>query len=193
MIPWGYFVEPSKRLGVGVRPRCRKEELRVLYVGRLLALKRVDTIIRAVRELKKQKFHCTPTPSAYTLTIVGEGPEKARLLRLAHGMDNVSFKPTVPIDQVREIMREHDVLVFSSNALDGWGAVVSEALEEGLRVVGTQETGASATILPKPCQFPCGDFRALAERLAGEIPLCGIGEWTAEGAAKRLYGIICGQ
>ena len=53
------------------------------------------------------------------------------------------------MEKVRELMREHDLFVFPSNGLEGWGAVVSEALEEGMNVIGTFESGAPATLLPK--------------------------------------------
>ena len=193
IVLWGYFVEPSTRLGVGEVGRSTKDVLKVLYVGRLLTLKRVDTIVRAVRELKKRKFHCTPTPRDYTLTIVGDGPEKERLVQLAQGLDNVFFKPSVPIDQVREVMRQHDVLVFASNGLDGWGAVVNEALEEDMRVLGTFETGASATMLPTSCLFHSGDWKELARKLSGDIPLVGIGQWTPAFAATRLLSTLNSQ
>ena len=62
--------------------------------------------------------------------------------------DMVMFMPAQPMEKVRELMREHDLFVLASNAYEGWGAVVSEALEEGMRVLGTFEAGASAAILP---------------------------------------------
>ncbi len=94
-------------------------------------------------------------------------------------------------------MREHDVFVFSSNARDGWGAVVSEALEEGMSVPGTCETGASATMLSAEWQFHAGDWRRLAMQLArcaemkktGTMQGQGIGEWSALRAAERLLAL----
>ncbi len=95
--------------------------------------------------------------------------------------------------KMRELMREHDLYVFASNGYEGWGAVVSEALEEGMNVIGTFEAGASATLLPKERLFHCGDWRTLAalivKEMKGELPPCGIGEWTAKFGAKRLLGV----
>lgn len=178
---WGYFVESSKFAVENSRTviaddnsksqtqNSKLRTLRVLWVGRLLKLKRVDTIIRAVGELYKNsrcnKFH-SPTSTqnsnspTVTLDIYGTGPEEVRLKRLAakYG-DAIRFYPPVHVDEVRNIMRNHDVYVLSSNAYEGWGAVVSEALEEGMEVIGTYEAGSSATMLPEKSLFHAGDWK----------------------------------
>ncbi len=169
-------VSDSSELGV---KECGNEGVKVLWVGRLLKLKRVDTIIKAVGECAKSK--------KITLDIYGLGPEDAKLKKLAakYG-DVIKFYPPVPINEVRKLMREHDVYVFSSNGYEGWGAVVSEALEEGMAVIGTHEAGSSATILPESNLFYAGDWRRLKELLEGDVERVGIGKWTAKSAAGVL-------
>ena len=92
-------------------------------------------------------------------------------------------------------MLEHDVYVFGSNGYEGWGAVVSEALEEGMRVIGTYEAGASATMLSKEHPFHAGEWRALLCLLEKErdglLPPCSIDDWTAAKAAERLLELCC--
>ena len=187
MMMWGYFVEPSSLNGG--RAAHDDGELKVICVGRLVRLKHFDTVIRAVI---KANSIC-PTRSV-TLTIIGDGPEKCRLVKLAERLSPkspvVSFLPAQPIDEVRRLIRDYDVLVFASDGRDGWGAVVNEALEEGIAAVGTYETGASATILPESNLFHAGDYNALAVILCGSFVKNGIGEWSAaEGAEKLLAGI----
>ena len=203
IVPWGYFVEKGAgnwelgttlRQGYGWRAgngeRRKDGVLRVLWVGRLLKLKRVDTIIQAVGALSQQMKIC--------LDIYGSGPEEARLRKLASRYgEAVAFHPPVPMPEVRRLMREHDVFVMASNATEGWGAVVSEALVEGMRVIGTFEAGASAAMLPKERLFRCGDERALAELLVkeceGSLPPCSIGDWTVEAAARRIVELGVGK
>ena len=191
---WGYFVEEGlgvcgQELGgrlvtsgqslVDSEKECGNEGLKVLWVGRLLKLKRVDTIIKAVGECSKSK--------KITLDIYGFGLEEARLKKLAakYG-DVIKFYPPVPISEVRKLMREHDVYVLSSNGYEGWGAVVSEALEEGMAVIGTYEAGSSATILQESNLFHAGDWRRLKKLLQNGILRVDIGCWTAKVAANSF-------
>lgn len=172
---WGYFVSPGKG-----RPVQRTEgPLRVLWVGRMLKLKRVDTLIEAVKGL-----------SNVTLDLYGHGPEEENLKRLAESCEVIQFHDFVPVKQVRDLMRSHDVYVLGSDGRDGWGAVVSEALEEGMVVVGTVEAGASATILSSDRLYPVGDVAALRRILETLWPEPGrIGTWTAENAADALLAM----
>lgn len=170
IVDWGYFVAPSeekveKRGGDGQR----NSVLKVLWAGRDISLKRTKDIVRAVALANKNV-------SSLQLS----GSSAFQLTKLTG----------VKSDEVRKAMREHDVFVLASTAQEGWGAVVSEALEEGLNVIGTFEAGASAAMLPKERLYHAGDVKALAKLLErewrGELPPCSIGEWTAEKAAERL-------
>lgn len=189
IIPWGYFVSP----GVGERCRCRKEgrDFKVLWCGRMIPLKHVEDVVRAVGQVSRFQG------GKIRLMLVGDGPEKERLVRLSKGVGDrcrctaeFSFLPSQPMEKVRELMREHDLFVFASNGYEGWGAVVSEALEEGMNVIGTFESGAPATLLPKERLYHCGDWKTLAKligkEMKGELPRCEIGEWTAAKAAEKL-------
>ena len=190
---WGYFVEPSTISAESLRRlreiqsrdiKARQRPLRILWVGRMLALKNVDTIIKAIGIVVNGKAGDTMPVS---LTLVGDGPEKQRLMELANGVP-VNFHPFVPISQVREIMREHDLYVFASNSFDGWGAVVSEALEEQMPVLASRQSGAGATILPEMCVFDCGNAKELASRILtfDSLPKIDSSLWSAESAADYL-------
>ena len=189
MTTWGYFVEPSRN---DVFQSCKvprePKVCRILWVGRLLRLKRVDVIVRAVSALKRENGSLPKV----TLDVYGIGPEEDWLRKLAKGHEGVvAFHPSVSIDEVRKLMREYDVYVFASDGHDGWGAVVSEALEEGMVVLGTRETGASATMLPQERLFSAGDVQGLIALLrkaaAGEFKATGIGKWSVANAVNRLF------
>lgn len=189
---WGYFVSPSefssamlrelrvrqiKEVSGGVRP------LRILWVGRMLSLKNVDTLLRALARV-------VPVRNA-TVTLVGDGPEKLRLIRLAEKLGLgalVEFRPFVPIEQVRSLMREHDLYVFPSNSFDGWGAVVSEAIEEQMPILASRESGAGATVLPSACTFNCHDADRLARLICSfdTLPLVDGSPWSVASAVDTL-------
>ena len=195
IISWGYFVAPSAKQSNN-RTIEQSNNLKVLWVGRMLHWKRVDTIIRAVAEVGKRGV-------GIQLTIVGDGPEKPRLQSLANrtikqsNNRTIVFVPSQPIDKIREIMRSHDVYVLASNAQEGWGAALNEALEEGMHAIGTYEAGSSATMLSPEWLFNSGDWRCLADLIEkcaemkrkGESFAQGIGEWSASRAAERLLAL----
>lgn len=182
IVLFGYYVEN----GAGNR-KHEAGRLRVLWVGRMLGWKRVDTLIDAVGQ-------CASAGMDVTLDIYGKGPEESRLRKAAARCGGaVKVHGFVPLREVRGLMRSHDTYVLSSDAQEGWGAVVNEALEEGMNVIGTSEAGASAAMLPMERLFRSGDAKALAGLLAkelrGELPGCSIGEWTADVAAKKMLEV----
>ena len=188
---WGYFVAPSRfREGREFNPA---EPLKVLWVGRMVDWKRVDTIVCAMRKVKAKS---EDERWSVQLTLVGDGPERNRLVKMAEGLP-VAFLPSQPIEKIRGIMRAHDVYVLSSDEDEGWGAALNEALEEGMAGIGTYEAGASATMLPKACLYHAGDWHELAELLVkcardkqdGVLRGRGIGTWSAVRAAERLLAL----
>ena len=177
----------------------------------MLDWKRVDTIVRAVVAASKEveKVGGGGERMRFYLTLVGDGPERERLLKLAEKLDAKNKKETetplststsflhllspVPIGQVRNLMREHDIYVLASNAQEGWGAAVNEALEEGMIVIGTDEAGASAALLPRENLYHAGDWKALARLLQAPEKLKRVvlpREFTPAGAAERLMQLV---
>lgn len=191
---WGYFVEPSKfdMLQVRKAGEPKSHEIKILWVGRLLNLKRVDTIVRAVCEHANLKRTDDSLPKI-TLDIYGMGPEESHLKKIGatHG-DVVKFYPPVPIAEVRRLMREHDVYVLSSNGYEGWGAVANEALEEHMTLLGTVEAGASITMLPPELTYKSGNWHELLTLLTQKInnKRCGINKWSVSYAARFVVDFI---
>lgn len=81
----------------------------------------------------------------FVLDFYGSGEEFETTKQLAETLevtDVVNFHGTVPNDEVLKAMREHDVFLFTSNRLEGWGAVVNEAMSNGCAVVGNDVIGS---------------------------------------------------
>lgn len=179
---WGYFVETAQN--VGVVPARQSSQLHVLWVGRMLEWKSVDTIIRAVIGL-----------SDVSLDIYGDGVDKERLKAISDHHENIHFHDAVPISRVRELMRENDVYVLSSNGEEGWGATLNEAIEEKMTVLGTFEAGASATMLSRSLLYHFDDANRLRILLAGLrdkkrregiLDKGNIAGWSVDNAAKQF-------
>lgn len=110
--------------------RAPGESFRLLYVGRLVPWKGVHFAIEALA-------HCTANGQPVTITVVGDGPDLARLETIAHrlGVSNrVVFVGSQPRTEVLRLLKEHDAFVFPS-LHDSGGFAVLEAMAAGLPVI----------------------------------------------------------
>lgn len=179
---WGYFVSPKASDEMHAPPQ-KKEPKQIFWCGRFLRWKRIDTLIKAVS-------HCHNDVS---LDIYGVGPMLTSLQRLAKNTDKkIRFHEPMPAVDMRKTMGRYDTFVLSSDETEGWGAVVSEALEEELNVIGTYEAGSSATILPEDNLFHAGDWKALSEMLDAPINPVAIKGWDAKYAASSFMAFALG-
>lgn len=106
-------------------------DMKVLYVGSLSKRKNVKVLIKAMEGLKN-----------IDLTIVGDGEERGNLEQLSSSKGvSANFVGTKSMKDIPEIMRSHDVLVLPS-LHDGWGAVINEALTQGLYAICSDKCGA---------------------------------------------------
>lgn len=94
----------------------------VLFVGRLIPEKNVNLLLKSM-------------PQNKSLGIIGDGPEKERLIRLSKELElNVTFKSGLPYDELIGLMKSADVLILPSSR-EGFGIVALEALASGTPVI----------------------------------------------------------
>jgi len=103
-----------------------------LVVSALVPYKRVDTAILALRQLAKP------------LKIIGEGPERRRLERLARG--SAEFLGWQPEEVVREYYARCRAVVFPGE--EDFGMVPVEAMASGKAVIALGRGGATETVKP---------------------------------------------
>lgn len=161
MWDWGYFTAVPDPL-----PPCleRDGSLRILWAGRMLAWKCVDTLVRAFALVLQQNQKAR-------LILIGDGPCRAKLEQLTLKLEiagNVEFHPSMQTNQVRDQMRNAHVYVLPSSAYEGWGAVLNEAMSEGCTVVASEVAGAAKSMLchgENGLLFKSGDYRQLGANL----------------------------
>jgi glycosyltransferase involved in cell wall biosynthesis len=108
-----------------------QEKIDVIYAGRLMDFKHIDTLIKAIYLLKEQ------IPIVKCL-VIGEGPEKKRLEVLTQKLNlkkNIKFLDFLENhDDVYALMKSSKVFVLPSTR-EGLGLVVIEANACGIPVI----------------------------------------------------------
>jgi glycosyltransferase involved in cell wall biosynthesis len=157
------------------------------YVGRLVPEKGVDLLIRALAELPQHS-------GGWRLEIVGQGPERESLIRLARSLnlsDRISFSGQVSSARMPALYREFDVLVVPSRTRPNWkeqfGRIIIEAMASGVPVIGSDSGAIPGVIGDAGLLFPEDDAKALAAHLSAlmqdEALRC---ELAARGRARAL-------
>jgi colanic acid/amylovoran biosynthesis glycosyltransferase len=116
--------------------RPAADPARILTVGRLDNMKGVAILIEAMAELRRRG-------AQVELTVVGEGPQREHLQRLAKRRDvgqHITWTGPVGQDGIRAHYHEADIFCLPSFA-EGIPVVLMEAMSTGLPVVANQITG----------------------------------------------------
>lgn len=123
------------------RPEPVTSLRRWLFVGGLIDRKGVGWLLEAFAVSRRQD-------PDLTLTLVGEGAERARLTDRAAELgvsEAVTFAGAVSPHEALRLMREHDLLVHPSR-YETFGVVVIEAIAAGMPVIVTRCGGPEQTL-----------------------------------------------
>jgi phosphatidylinositol alpha-1,6-mannosyltransferase len=149
----------------------------VLTIARLVPRKGIDTTIEAIERLR------STMPEARYL-IVGEGPDRPRLLQLVARLglqSHVQLLGEVSDDRLRSLLQAADVFVLASREepsradVEGFGLVLLEAQACGTPVVATHSGGMSDAVAEGESGLlvPADDAISLAnalQALLGDTP-----------------------
>lgn len=192
ILDWGYFTDSQEHV------KCVNEEKddanirlpRLLFVGRLDHNKQILPLMRVLEPLKDH-FLC--------LNIIGRGPLEKEVRAAAQNCSSFHYLGVQSNAVVQEYMQQSDLLVLPS-LYDGWGAVVNEALQNGVRVLCSDACGASILVdgEMRGSVFPGGNIEAMRQSLCfwlaqgklGENERSLISQWMkqhASGAAAASY------
>ena len=135
---WGYFPE-LKHYDDPKGLICRKDEHSILWVGRFLDWKHPDLAVKLAQNLKVQG-------KSFRVKIIGSGEMQEELARMIDAMnlhDCVELSGALPVEQVRAEMERAEVFLFTSDRQEGWGVVLSEAMNSGCAVVAGEKIGSA--------------------------------------------------
>jgi len=134
----------------------------VAFQGRLVTTKGIRLILEAARRLASE-------PLDFELHIIGDGPERKSLERLAHEWKltpRVRFLGWLPPSELDTILARATVVVVPSLGGEVFGLVAAENMLRGLPVL-VSDLGAFAEVIGDAgLLFRTGDAEDLARRLA---------------------------
>lgn len=145
------FPPPIRSSTFGLRP-C------ILFVGRLQARKRVDSLLRA----------CAEMDSTPRLIIIGDGPERANLEALAQQVyPSAEFIGARHGAELKPYFTEADLFVLPGTG----GLAVQEAMSYGLPVIVAKGDGTQDDLVREGngWQIPPDDFGALVATMKNAL------------------------
>jgi glycosyltransferase involved in cell wall biosynthesis len=156
------FLQPSADASAALRKECGTGpgEVLVGFVGRLVPIKRVDLVLRAVAGARQQGV-------PVRLMLVGDGPCRASLEELADRLgisDIVRFVGYLPDSSAAAAAA--DIAILASDN-EGTPVALIEAAAAGCPAVATAVGGVPDVVVPGTgVLVPAGDHAALAHGLA---------------------------
>ncbi len=140
-----------------------RHDKELLFVGRLIAQKGLESLVRALPQVSK--FH-----PDITLTVVGRGPQEQRLRELSRALGvvrNVRFLGAVANERLPELFRRAAVCIFPSVMEEGFGLVCAEALACECPVIASDLAAVREIVVDGETGllFPRADSDELARKI----------------------------
>lgn len=179
-----------------------RQDVSILWVGRLIGLKHPELAIQVADKLKR-------AGTAFHLDIIGTGYMEDSLKKLIkqYGVgDCVSMLGALPPAKVREHMEKAHIYLFTSDRGEGWGAVLNESMNSACAVVTSPMSGASPYLIQEGKNglfFKDQDCQSLYEKVmwlinnpeerrsigkAAYETICNT--WSAKNAAANFFKLV---
>ena len=144
MFKWGYFTalrtysdEQFERLKV------RDGVMHIVWAGRFIPLKHPEYVVRLAKTLRDRGY-------GFVMHMLGDGelePEIRHDVERSGLIEYFRFYGYTEPEQVRDVMEQCHIHLFTSNYLEGWGAVVNEGMNSGCVEVVNAQVGAAPYLI----------------------------------------------
>lgn len=197
MFRFGYFPKTRTYEGNALWEKKREDVVDLVWAARMIPLKHPEFAVKLAKKLKEEAY-------PFHLHFVGDGdlfPEIEKQVEEAGLKEYVTLYGFLKPDEVRDVMEKCSIHLFTSNYLEGWGAVVNEAMNSGCVPVINSQVGSAPYLIEEGVtgltyhNGSCEDFekqviyllknpekRREMQKAAHELI---IKEWNAEVAAAR--------
>jgi glycosyltransferase involved in cell wall biosynthesis len=155
------IVKPNSVPDTGFRAMPRTDERRLVFVGRLIEVKGVATLLEAWRHV----------PSGMKLVIAGDGPLRPLVEQHAKADPSIKFLGWVGEAEVLELMAGAEAVLVPSEWYEGFPLVISRSLSVGTPVVVSDLENLSADVRADDVgwSFPVKDTAGLARTLTALV------------------------
>ncbi len=196
---WGYFPKTQ-----GEQSACdlinEKKENSLLWVARFLDWKHPEIALYVADRLRREGYR-------FNVEMVGTGPmyEEIKERIISEGLsDYVAATGPVPSAEVLLKMQKAQILLFTSDCREGWGAVLNEAMGNCCAAVASRDAGSTPYLIkdgengfsystPEELYGKVKklmDDAVLRERMAVSAYDTIADMWNPEVAARRLV-VLC--
>ncbi len=214
MLKFGYFPELRTYEEDELWDKKRRDGIDIIFAGRFMPLKHPEYMIRLAADLKQRyldgskKTNTGAAISDIRIHMAGSGQMEEELRELSKKLqveEMVHFYGFQSPAMVRDLMEKCHIHIFPSNHLEGWGAVVNEAMNSGCGVVACKQAGAVPYLIrdsENGFTFQ-GDYEELLKKVTiliedpelrlrmGKAANKTIAQyWNAEHAASELLRVI---
>lgn len=200
MLKFGYF--PKTEIYEDLHEKRRENSCcELLWAARFIDWKHPEMVIGLASRLKAEKI-------SFHISMIGTGNMLEAVKQLAVSKDvsdYITFEGSKSPEQVREMMRKADIYLATSDALEGWGAVINEAMNSGALVIASDKMGATPYLIKdgingysfksksngdlyKKVRLALDRENALRMGIRAYETITGL--WNSKVAAKRLYEFI---
>ncbi len=141
-----------------------KNKINIIYVGRLVPEKGVDTLLIAIKELK-DKYDIL-------VRIVGGGRAENQLKELSkkYGLEkNVIFYSWSDRETLNNLYHCSDIFIHPARWAEPFGVTIAEAMAAGLPVIAPKVSGSSWAAGEAGLTFENGNYKDLKDRIESLI------------------------
>ena len=141
---WGYFTEVVEyNYDNDLANKHDRKPISILWVGRLMDVKHPECFVALAEFLSESGYD-------FTINVIGIGPKEEAVKQavIDKGLsDRVIFHGSMSPENVRRHMEDSSIFMFTSDFREGWGAVLSEAMNSGCAVVSSHAIGSAGFLL----------------------------------------------
>lgn len=201
MFKWGYFPKTYTYENVD-EVLNNKEKNSLLWVGRFIDWKHPEIPVKIAKALMEKHVN-------FSLTMAGTGEMVEgiqKMIKENNLEDYVQLTGALAPEDVRSLMENNELFIFSSDRNEGWGAVLNESMNAACVPIANEMIGSVPFLLKNGVNgytyrgknlnsvvdFICDIFNNpdRQRKMAISAYTTIVNQWNAENAAKRLLELV---